>query len=65
MAVRKRFSVKYLRIKEIQGVEFDEILGWTMDPDKATVKYLINGKERLVSIESEAIEVEFANDVSG
>ena len=60
---KKRYSVTSIRIKGIQGIEFDEILGWTMDPEKATIKYLINGKERLLSLESGAIEIELTDNV--
>jgi len=56
---KKRYTVADLRILDIKGVEYDAILGWTIDPDKVTVRYSINSKERIVSLESDAIEIGF------
>jgi len=52
-----------IRIKSIEGIEFDEIVGFTADRMMTTVKYILNGKERVLSIESEVIEIEFIADV--
>lgn len=52
-----------IRIKSIDGIEFDEILGFTADIYYTTIKYIKNEKERTISIESEAVEIEFIANV--
>lgn len=52
-----------IKIKSIDGIEFDEILGFTADTHYTTIKYIKNDKERTISIESEAVEIEFIANV--
>lgn len=50
-------DVKITRI-DSGKIEFDEILGFTSDTNMATICYLRNGKQRTISIESEAVQIE-------
>ena len=49
-----------IKITKIDGgkIKFDEIVGFTSDPVMTTISYTIKGKQRTLSIESEAVEIE-------
>ena len=50
-----KFKMSDIVIKDIYGVEFDKIIGFVADNKNTTVKYILNGNERTVSIESKSV----------
>jgi len=61
--ISEKLKMSDIQIKSIDGIEFDKILGFTADTSKTTLGYLKNGKERTLTIESEAVEIEFKANV--
>lgn len=53
-----------IKIKSVDGIEYDEITGFTLftdypqDKSLVTVVYLLNGKQRQITLESEAVQYE-------
>lgn len=47
-----------IKITKIEGIDFDEIIAFTTDINMATISYAKNGKQRTISIESEAVTCE-------
>ena len=58
-----RAKMSSIVIVDIEGIEFDEILGYTADEEMVTIKYTLNGHERVVSMETGGIEIEFTANV--
>lgn len=52
-----------IRIVNVNGIVYDNILGWTADERMTTISYSINGKQRTISLESEEIEIELIDNV--
>lgn len=46
------------KVAKISGVCFDEIICYTLDQKTATVKYIYQEKERIISVETEDITFE-------
>ena len=61
---KERLTFDNISIKSIQGIKYDSIVDWTMSSEGwTTIKYFVKGKERQIGIESEAIEIEFTDNV--
>ena len=51
-------TINNIKITKINGIKFDEITGFTADAKQTTIAYTLNGKERVITVESEAVEFE-------
>lgn len=62
--ISKAPKMSDIRIKSVDGIEYDEITGFTLftdypqDKTVVTVVYLLNGKQRQITLESGAVQYE-------